>query len=167
MSDPRYLISDTERDEALRHLRTALEEGRLSVDEHGQRTQETLQSRTNEDLRPLFDDLPQQLWPSTIGQPPAPTVAPPATPAAKDTSQSKEQEREDDEEEARESDMSFGSIAGVGGFFFLVWGLPAMTSGGTGSVLVFLGFFFVFVLTPAAVQIMRSFRGRRRGIDGA
>ena len=167
MSDPRYLISDTERDEALRHLRTALEEGRLSVDEHGQRTQETLQARTNEDLRPVFGDLPQQLWPSTVGQPPAPTVIPPATPVTEDTAHRKKRDNDEDDEEDRERGMGFGSIAGIGGFFFLIWGLPAMVSGGTGSVLVFLGFFLVFVLTPAAVQITRSFRDRRRGIEGA
>ncbi|WP_017611339.1 DUF1707 SHOCT-like domain-containing protein [Nocardiopsis xinjiangensis] len=167
MSDPRYLISDTERDEALRHLRTALEEGRFSVDEHGQRTQETLQARTNEDLRPLFDDLPQQLWPSTVGQPPAPTVIPPATLGTEDTAHHKKRNEEDEDEEDRERDTNFASLAGLGGFFFLIWGLPAMVNGSTGSVLAFLGFFFVFVLTPAAVQITRSFRDRRRGIEGA
>lgn len=165
MSDPRYLLSDAERDEALRHLRTALEEGRLSVDEHGSRTQETLQARTNEDLRPAFDDLPRQLWPSTVGQPPAPTATPSPTPVTEDTAHREERD-EGEEEEACERGMNFGSIAGVGGFFFLVWGLPAMISGGTGSVLILLGFFFVFVLTPATVQISRSFRDRRRGIEG-
>ena len=164
MSEPRYLISDAERDEALRHLRTALEEGRLSVDEHGPRTQETLQARTNEDLRPLFDDLPPQLWPSPLERPPAPTVTPSPTPATEDTAPHKDR---DEEEEDCEHGMSFGSIAGVGGFLFLVWGLPAMISGSTGSVLVFLGFVFVFVLAPATVQITRSFRGRRRGIEGS
>lgn len=164
MSDPRYLISDTERDEALCHLRTALEEGRLSVGEHEQRTQEALQARTNKDLRPVFDDLPQQLWPSTVGWSPAPTVTPPATAVTEDTPQSKNQ---GEEGTAGEHGVNFGSTAGIGGFFFLVWGLPAMISGGTGSVLVFLGFFLMFVLTPAAVQTVRSFRGRRRGIEGA
>lgn len=166
MSDPHYLISDAERDEALRHLRTALEEGRLSVDEHGHRTQETLQARTNEDLGPVFDDLPQQLWPSTIGRTPAPTVTPSATPITEDTDQGEKQDEEENEE-ASERGVNFGSLAGGGGFLFLVWGLPAMINGGTGPVLAFLGFFFVFVLIPAAVQITRSYRGRRRGIGGS
>ncbi|GHD30210.1 hypothetical protein GCM10007147_31770 [Nocardiopsis kunsanensis] len=163
MSDPRYLISDAERDEALRHLRTALEEGRLSVHEHGQRTQETLQARTNEDLRPLFGDLPPQLWPDTVGQSPAPAVTTSSTPTTEGTPHPR---RRDDDEDEDEDSMSFGSAAAVSGFLFFVWGLPAMVSGSTASFLVFLGVLLVFVLGPAATRIARSFRARHRGVEG-
>ncbi|WP_017614830.1 DUF1707 SHOCT-like domain-containing protein [Nocardiopsis salina] len=172
MSDLHYRISDSERDEALGHLRTALEEGRLSVDEHGERTHRALSARTNDDLRPVFDDLPQQLWPSSVAPPPVATAAPSATPAAppaRETDEPGKAERSDEDDGAEEScrgDMNLASAFGGVGFLLLVWGLPAFFAGSTPSVLVFLAVVGVMVLIPLTSHL-RSQRERNRRIEGS
>lgn len=174
MSNLHYRISDSERDEALGHLRTALEEGRLSVDEHGERTHRALGARTNDDLRPVFDDLPQQLWPSAVAPPPVAPAAPPATPAAppaRDTDEAGKAERAGkDDEEGEEGEscgggMNLASAFGGAGFLLFVWGLPAFFSGSTTSVLVFLAVVGVMVLIPLTAHF-RSRRDRNRPIEG-
>ncbi|MBE3000256.1 DUF1707 domain-containing protein [Nocardiopsis sp. HNM0947] len=167
MSDLHYRISDSERDEALGHLRTALEEGRLSVDEHGERTHRALSARTNDDLRPVFDDLPQQLWPSAVAQPPVPTAAPsatPATPPARDADETGKADGSKDEDEGTCGSMNLASAFGGAGFLFFVWGLPAFFAGSVASVLVFLAVVGVMVVIPLTAHF-RSQRERNRGTE--
>lgn len=167
MSDLHYRISDSERDEALGHLRTALEEGRLSVDEHGERTHQALSARTNDDLRPVFDDLPQQLWPSAVAQSPVATAAPsvtPSTPPARDADETGEADTSEHEGEGTCGGMNLASAFGGAGFLFLVWGLPAFFAGSAVSVLVFLAVVGVMVVIPLT-EHFRSQRERNRGIE--
>ena len=56
--DPRYRLSDVERDEAISALADAYAEGRLDEAEFGQRMGAASSSRFAADLDPLFADLP-------------------------------------------------------------------------------------------------------------
>ncbi|MGW3007436.1 DUF1707 SHOCT-like domain-containing protein [Streptomyces sp. NPDC001219] len=56
--DPALRIADRERDTALDLLAAALAEGRLTADEHAQRSRQALQARTGEELAALTRDLP-------------------------------------------------------------------------------------------------------------
>jgi hypothetical protein len=51
-------LSDAERDEAARRLGDHFAEGRLTADEHGERSERLWAARTYADLGPLFRDLP-------------------------------------------------------------------------------------------------------------
>ncbi|MCB0907552.1 MAG: DUF1707 domain-containing protein [Nocardioidaceae bacterium] len=51
-------LSDAERDEAARALGEHFAEGRLTADEHGERSERLWAARTYADLGPLFRDLP-------------------------------------------------------------------------------------------------------------
>ncbi|MEU3307981.1 DUF1707 SHOCT-like domain-containing protein [Nocardiopsis sp. NPDC055551] len=154
MSEPApdhpYRLSDSERDEALDRLRTALQDGRLDLDEHERRTNETLHAVTNTDLVPLFDDLPRALRPSAIDGPKETAVAP--APRTKG-----------DVAEAEEKNQKNGpNVNGAviwGGVIFVIWGIPAIAYGGTSSLigwLIFLLLFMVPAVTVATVQGIRK-----------
>jgi hypothetical protein len=56
--DPgRLRATDAERDAVVEQLRAALTDGRLDVDEHDERVQRALESRTRGELVPLTEDL--------------------------------------------------------------------------------------------------------------
>jgi hypothetical protein len=56
-------IGDTERDRAIASLGDHFAAGRLTAEEFDQRTDEALKARFNEDLEPLFADLPRTVEP--------------------------------------------------------------------------------------------------------
>lgn len=68
----RLRASDADREAVAQHLREALAEGRLDIDEYGQRLDQAFAARTLGDLEPLTADLP----------PPLPATRDDAAPAA-------------------------------------------------------------------------------------
>jgi Domain of unknown function (DUF1707) len=56
-------IGDAERDRAISSLGDHFAAGRLTAEEFDQRTDEALKARFNEDLEPLFADLPRTVEP--------------------------------------------------------------------------------------------------------
>jgi len=56
-------IGDTERDRAITSLGDHFAAGRLTAEEFDQRTDQALKARFNEDLEPLFADLPRSVEP--------------------------------------------------------------------------------------------------------
>ncbi|MFD6949392.1 hypothetical protein A6A08_12425 [Nocardiopsis sp. TSRI0078] len=149
----RYRVSDDERDRALEQLRTALEEGRLGLDEHEARSAAALKAVTNLDLVPLFEDLPARLRPDfvtgTAGT--APATREPA-PVEGDASKGGEVDR-------KHRGPHLGAMIGWGGFLFFVWGVPTIMSGNVTAIAVFLGFFLLLVgpgLTAAVVRRRRD-----------
>jgi hypothetical protein len=56
-------IGDTERDRAIASLGDHFAAGRLTAEEFDQRTDQALKARFNEDLEPLFADLPRSVEP--------------------------------------------------------------------------------------------------------
>lgn len=155
MSEPEpdhpYRLSDSERDEALERLRTALQDGRLDLDEHERRTNRTLNAVTTTDLVPLFDDLPRALHPSAIDGPGARAPAP-TTPPKGDVART----------EGKKQEKGGPNVNGVviwGGVIFVIWGIPAIAYGGTSSLigwLIFLLLFMVPAVTVATVQGIRK-----------
>jgi len=78
----RMRASDADRQEVIERLRTALDEGRLKMDEYLERMGLASEAVTYGDLAPLYADLPEtgsvaQREPA--GPPAAPPVHPPAT----------------------------------------------------------------------------------------
>lgn len=68
-------ISDTEREDALTKLGEHMAEGRLDIDEYGERSAKVATAKTRGELLGLFGDLPEPK--PTFGQPsPAGAVAP-------------------------------------------------------------------------------------------
>ena len=75
MSERDIRIGDAEREHALELLGTHLGEGRLSVDEYGERSARVTTAKTRGDLYALFSDLPAP-------RPQFPRVEPPVAPPA-------------------------------------------------------------------------------------
>lgn len=155
MSEPEpdhsYRLSDSERDEALEHLRTALQDGRLDLDEHERRTNETLRAVTNTDLVPLFEDLPRALHPSAID---GPKERPESLVPRPDGDVAKAEEAKD-----KKSGPNVNGMVIWGGVIFVIWGIPAIAYGGAGSLigwLIFLMLFMVPAVTVATVQGIRK-----------
>jgi hypothetical protein len=73
--------SDAERQEVIRRLRTALDEGRLKMDEYLDRMGHASEAVTYGDLTPLYADLPETS-PMLRPEPAAPAVPPAAGPPA-------------------------------------------------------------------------------------
>ncbi len=80
-SPARPRIGDAERDRAVDYLQEHMAQGRLDRDEFDERLSRALVARTQFDLEPLFQDLPEPR-PSTALQTRAPFVAPPWTAAS-------------------------------------------------------------------------------------
>jgi hypothetical protein len=59
MKDGHLLLSDAERDRAAAELADHYAEGRLGVEEHGERLDRIWAARTRADLLPIFRDLPR------------------------------------------------------------------------------------------------------------
>ena len=79
MDASRILVSDAEREAVVARLHAATVEGRLTLDEFGERTSRAYASRTRADLAAVLDGLPwPHLSPPPMGAPP-PVVAPPTT----------------------------------------------------------------------------------------
>lgn len=156
----RYRISDGERDQALHGLRTALEEGRLSLDEHEARSENALHAVTNTDLVPLFEDLPPGLRPASIAEKPTPATRPETTtPAEQD-------EKADAHTEKADSGVNLGALGGFGGFLLLVWGLPTFINGSFVPIAIFLGFFCLLVVGPFVGQLVHNRNQRLQGGEG-
>lgn len=83
MDAGRVLVSDAEREAVVARLHAATVEGRLTLDEFGERTSRAYASRTRADLAAVLDGLP---WPYLPGpQPPVPYAGyagPPLPPTA-------------------------------------------------------------------------------------
>ncbi|WP_017571877.1 DUF1707 SHOCT-like domain-containing protein [Nocardiopsis halotolerans] len=151
--DPdRYRVSDDERDRALEQLRTALEEGRLDLDEHEARSAAALKAVTNLDLVPLFEDLPARLHPDFV------TGTAGTAPATREPAPVEGSASKGGEVDRRHRGPHLGPMIGWSGFLFLVWGLPAIMSGNGTSIAVFLGFFFLLVVPGLTSAVMS---GRR------
>ena len=58
MTDLHLRMSDAERDQAAAELGEHYAQGRLTVDEHGERLDRILAAQTRGELRPVFADLP-------------------------------------------------------------------------------------------------------------
>lgn len=71
-------IGHAERDEAVRRLQEHNIDGRLTIEEFEERMERAMQARTYDDLRPLFDDLPDAGW--MLGPSPYPNGAYPNGP---------------------------------------------------------------------------------------
>ena len=67
-------ISDTERDQAVRMLGEHMSDGRLDIDEYGERSAQVSTAKTRGELRALFADLPPPHPQFSTG--PAPTQQP-------------------------------------------------------------------------------------------
>lgn len=63
-------VSDTEREDALGKLGQHMTEGRLDIDEYGDRTAKVAAAKTRGQVLELFDDLPEPR--PTFGQPAGP-----------------------------------------------------------------------------------------------
>jgi DUF1707 SHOCT-like domain len=80
---PSMRASDADRQEVIERLRTALDEGRLKMDEYLERMGQASEAVTYGDLAPLYADLPEsgsvaRLEPAAPAQPrQAPSPAPP------------------------------------------------------------------------------------------
>ncbi|WP_159941762.1 MULTISPECIES: DUF1707 domain-containing protein [unclassified Nocardiopsis] len=142
-----YRLSDDERDQALARLRRALEEGRLDFEEHEARSNAALRAVTDQDLVPLFEDLP----PESSGA--APVPAPEATPEGSPESEHLKHHRQH-----RHRAPHPGALLGWGGFLFFVWGVPAIMSGSATAIAVFLGFFLLLV-GPGLIAALTRGRG--------
>lgn len=160
----RYRISDGERDEALHGLRTALEEGRLSLNEHETRSENALHAVTNTDLLPLFEDLPPELRPASITEKPTPAPRAETTPAERDEKPDTDVEKTGSATPKKtDSGVNLGALGGFGGFLLLVWGLPVFLNGGLVPIAIFLGFFCLLVVGPLAGQLAQNRKQRLRG----
>lgn len=69
-------VSDTEREDALGKLGQHMSEGRLDIEEYGERTAKVTAAKTRGELLDLFDDLPDPR--PTFGRP-APSPSRPVT----------------------------------------------------------------------------------------
>lgn len=170
--DHRYRLSDTERDEALGNLRVAFEEGRLDAEEHEHRTDATLRAVSNADLVPLFEDLPRRLVPGAVTSPepvgPAPVAGSPAVPGPREdkTAESGAEAGAPDRREGRRPNMN--GLIFLGGFFFVLWGIPAIAYGSTGALIgwaIFMVVFMVPAVTVATVQGLRRRADNRPEIE--
>ena len=161
----RYRLSDEERDEALGHLRTAFQDGRLGIDEHEERTELALHAVTNSDLVPLFDDLPRTLRPRslTAGAESGSDAVPVQRPAEPPEPAEAADERSS---EPRDHGANVGGLLGWGGFLLLVWGVPVFVNGGLIPIAVFLGFFCLMVVGPLAGQLAYNRHRRLQGGGG-
>ncbi|WP_214401353.1 DUF1707 domain-containing protein [Pseudonocardia lacus] len=82
-------IGNSEREAAVRELGEHFAEGRLDTDEYDERVAAAYAARTDEDLAPLFKDLPRSGAPAAVAVPPSapyplapyPRSYPPAYPA--------------------------------------------------------------------------------------
>jgi len=71
-------VSDTEREDALGKLGQHMTEGRLDIEEYGERTAKVATAKTRGEVLDLFDDLPDPR--PTFGRPaPPPAMAGPRT----------------------------------------------------------------------------------------
>lgn len=165
MSEPApdhpYRLSDSERDEALDRLRTALQDGRLDLDEHERRTNETLHAVTNTDLVPLFDDLPGALRPSAIDGPKE-TVPAPARRPEGDVAEVAETE----EKKGEKDGPNVNGLVIWGGVIFVIWGIPAIAYGGTSSLIGWLIFLLLFMVPAVTVATVQGIRKRSDGPPG-
>lgn len=164
----RYRLSDEERDEALVHLRTAFQEGRLGIDEHEERTDRALQAVTNGDLVPLFDDLPRALRPDSLtGGAGKGSAAPDPAPVAHSADPPEPAEAADGRApEPRDHGANIGGLFGWGGFLLLVWGVPVFVNGSLIPIAIFLGFFCLMVVGPLAGQLAYNRHRRLQGGGG-
>ncbi|MFW6642257.1 DUF1707 SHOCT-like domain-containing protein [Nocardiopsis algeriensis] len=145
-----YRLSDGERDEALTQLRTAFQEGRLTTDEHEERSSAALRAVTDRDLAPLFTDLPVHLRPAALGR-----AGSAASPVVRREGKADRRPAE----EAEKKGPGLAGLAGFAGFLLFVWGIPTFVSGNVVAISVFLGFFSLMVVPG----IVSALRGRRRG----
>ncbi|MGI5340633.1 DUF1707 SHOCT-like domain-containing protein [Streptomyces sp. CA-181903] len=74
-------IGDDERDEAIEALTTHSRQGRLTIDEYGERVEALNEARTRADVLALFEDLPEPR-PALAGAAPGTALARPGSPAA-------------------------------------------------------------------------------------
>lgn len=151
-----YRLSDGERDEALEALRTAFQEGRLTVDEHEERSAAALRAVTGQDLVPLFEDLPPNLHPRPLSASAA------LAPAGEGPVDLAETGRAVEHRKKRKDGDNLPSVLGWGGFLLFVWGVPTFVSGNITAISVFLGFFCLMVVPGLITALARR---RRRG-DG-
>lgn len=158
-----YRLSDGERDEALESLRTAFQEGRLTVDEHEERSTAALHAVTGQDLVPLFGDLPPHLHPSSLGASGArPGEIAPAG-GGEGPVDLAETGRSVEKKKKKKDDDNLPSILGWGGFLLFVWGVPTFISGSVTAISIFLGFFCLMVVPGLITALARR---RRRGGGG-
>ncbi|CAL9447347.1 hypothetical protein SUDANB121_02387 [Nocardiopsis dassonvillei] len=148
-----YRLSDGERDEALESLRTAFQEGRLTVEEHEERSGAALHAVTGKDLAPLFEDLPAHLHPRSLS-----AVAPVAN--GEGPVDLAETARSVEKRKKKKDDDNLPSVLGWGGFLLFVWGVPTFVSGNVTAISVFLGFFCLMVVPGLITALARR---RRRG----
>ncbi|MGW5879158.1 DUF1707 domain-containing protein [Nocardiopsis terrae] len=162
--DHRYRLSDAERDEALGNLRLAFEEGRLDTEEHERRTDAALRAVSNAGLVPLFEDLPRRLVPSAVTAPepvgPAPATDSPAVPGPREgeVAESASGSSAPAKREGRGPNMN--GLIFLGGFFFILWGIPAITSGSAGALIGWAIFMVVFMVPAVTVATVQGLRRR-------
>ncbi|MDT0327971.1 DUF1707 SHOCT-like domain-containing protein [Nocardiopsis lambiniae] len=147
-----YRISDGERDEALESLRTAVQEGRLTLDEHEERSATALRAVTNLDLVPLFEDLPDHLRPRPAALAVPASESGPVDLAATAAKVERRKKKDGD---------NLAGVLGWGGFLLFVWGVPTFVSGNVTAISVFLGFFCLMVVPGLITALAR----RRRRHD--
>jgi hypothetical protein len=70
-------VSDSEREDALGKLGQHMTEGRLDIEEYGERTAKVAAAKTRGDVLELFSDLPEPR--PTFGQPTPPAIREPRT----------------------------------------------------------------------------------------
>lgn len=71
---PGYRLSDAEREQAIEALGVHLSNGRLDLDEYGERTALVTAAKTRAELAPVFDDLPDPTPAVLVAAPPAVSV---------------------------------------------------------------------------------------------
>jgi len=161
----RYRLSDEERDEALERLRTALEEGRLDSEEHGERSGAVLKAVTNTDLVPVFEDLPAASRPGALAVPGVSGPGNEPSPAAGAPAGREKGKNSPD----RGNRPNVGGLVIWGGIIFVLWGVPSISSGNTNAILAWLFFLVVFMVPGVVVASVQAVRNRseggRRAID--
>ena len=75
----RVLVSDAEREAVVAQLHAATVEGRLTLDEFGDRTSRAYASRTRADLLAVLDGLPYPHLLAPVARPSGPPPPPPST----------------------------------------------------------------------------------------
>ncbi|MCD0447079.1 DUF1707 domain-containing protein [Glycomyces sp. A-F 0318] len=125
----RLRISNADRDEAIRQLQAALDEGRIDLAEFDERAKHTYEAKTNAELDLIFDDLPG-------GRPKEGRLAPvDAAPQPADSGA-----RDGAEQEAAERSRGWlhdvpalRALVLVGGICTLIWLASSVSSGDFGN----------------------------------
>ncbi|MFC4335720.1 DUF1707 SHOCT-like domain-containing protein [Salininema proteolyticum] len=156
-TDPgRLRISDADREAAVELLRESVAEGRLTIGEFDERSQQVYESKTRAELELIFDDLPVNL-------PGAGTVVKREPEARGGAREGEVLDREEDDEDEDDENVTvleaFQPLIWGGGITTSIWLASVLSSGQVA------GFWPVWVIIPTlfvgVARLMNSKNKRR------